>query len=137
MVPKIKRAPDKSPYFLNVDLEIIAHNPLDALIREMGRRVVVLFYGPIAGRRVLVLETARTHKNPDSAIGALCAMVEQFTPGTRRIWRAARKHFDVGYELRSTERFSRFTLRPETLRRAASLGSFLMVTYYRGVEREP
>ena len=122
------------PYFLNVDLEIEAASSLDSLAAEMGKRVVVLHSGPITKprRHLLVLESARQHRGPDAAIHALCSAVERLSPAARRIWNAARKEFDVGYDLRPSERSSRFTLRSDTLERVMKLGASLAVSHYRG-----
>jgi hypothetical protein len=121
------------PYFLNVDLEIESASKLDSLAAAMGKRVVILHSGPGSKRRyLLALESSSQHKGADATIYALCALVEGLPPAVRRIWGAARKEFDVGYELRPSERSSRFTLRPDTLERMARVGATLAVTYYRG-----
>ena len=120
------------PQFLNVDLEIWSASNLDSLAAEMGKRVWVLHCGPAPKRHLLAVEISRWRKDPDSAIHALCAMVEKLSPASCRIWKAARKQFDVGYELRTAERSSRFALRPDTLARVSRLGASLAVTYYRG-----
>ncbi len=122
------------PYFLNVDLEIESASSLAPLARAMGKRVVVLHSGPAANTKhhLLVLESSRQHRGPDAAIHALCAAVESLSPAGRRVWDAARKEFDVGYDLRPSERSSRFTLRSDTLKRLANLGATLAVSYYRG-----
>ena len=120
------------PHFLNVDLEIWSASKLNSLAAEMGKRVWVLHCGPAPKRHLLAVEISRWRKDPDSAIHALCAVVESLTPSSRRTWNAARKEFDVGYELRTAERSSHFTLRPDTLARVSSLGASLAVTYYRG-----
>lgn len=100
----------------------------------MGKRVDVLYSGPVpkSRRYLLAVENARYFKSPDVTIHALCAVVEGLSPAARRIWRAAHKQFDVGYELRLSERLSRFSLRPDTLERVAKLGATLTVTCYRG-----
>jgi len=118
--------------FLNVDLDIWSVSKLDFLAAEMGNRVFVLFCGPAPKRQLLSLESSRLCRNPDTAIHALCAVVETLSPAARRLWRAARKEFDVGYALRPSERASHFSLRPDTLQRIAKLGATLTVTYYRG-----
>ena len=122
-----------TPCFLNVDLDIESRSRLDSLAADMGKRVFVLQSGPAtnATRHLLRLECSRTHKGPDATIHTLCSAVEKLSPASRRIWDAARKEFNVGYELRSSERLSWFTLRPDTLLRVASLGASLTVTYYR------
>src|SRR5688500_1629354 len=117
--------------FLTVDLEIWASSKLDSVVAEMGDRVSVFFCGPAPKRQLLALENSRYYKNPDTAIHALCKVVEALSPSALRIWKAARKEFDVGYALRRSERSSRFSLRPDTLQRIAKLGGTLTVTYDR------
>jgi hypothetical protein len=119
--------------FLNVDLEIVSASKLDALAAEMGRRVVVLHSGPAARPRHqrLLLESSRYLRNPDTVIHALCSVVEGLSPTSRRLWKRARKEFDVGYELRRSESLLRFSIRPDTLERVAALGARLTVTCYR------
>ena len=121
-------------YFLNVDLEIESALKLDSLAAQMGKRVIVLYSGPASKRKrhLLALESSRQHRGPNATIHALCAVVESLRPAARRIWSAARKEFHVGYELRPSDRSSRFTLRPDTLERMARLSATLGVTYYRG-----
>jgi hypothetical protein len=126
-----------TPCFLNVDLEIVSSTSLNSLARDMGRRVIVLHSGPFERRHLLVLESSRQHKKPDAAIGALCSAIEHLAPATKSIWDGARKDFDIGYELRSSERASRFTLRPDTLERVARLGATLTMTCYREDNAEP
>lgn len=119
--------------FLNVDLDINSATKLNSLVVEMGKRVVVLHSGRVSGkkRHLLRLESAGEYDGPDATIHVLCGVVESLSPAARRVWNAARKEFNVGYELRPSERYSRFSLRPDTLERMAELGARLVVTYYR------
>jgi hypothetical protein len=118
------------PDFLNVDLEIWSASKLDGLSAEMGEGVSVHYCGPAPKRHLLAVANSRYYKNPDSAIHALCKVIESLSPRGRRIWSASRKAFDVGYSLRPSERASHFSLRPDTLARVAALGATLAVTYY-------
>jgi len=128
-----RRSSVKHSNFLNVDLEIDSASKLDALGTAMGKRVVVLHCVPKPTRRhFLVVESSRQNQGADATIHSLCAVIESLPAAARRIWNAARKTFDVGYELRPGERSSGFTLRPDTLERIAKLGATLAVTYYRG-----
>ena len=97
---------------------------------EMGERVLVHYCGPAPKRHLLAVHASRYFKSPDSAIHALCKVIESLSPAGRRIWRASRKAFDVGYSMRPSERSSHFSLRPDTLARVAALGGTLAVTYY-------
>ena len=121
------------PCFLNVDLEVESASPLDGLVAELGRRVVVLHSDRIAKskRYLFMLESSREYKGPDATIHALCSAIEDLSPAARRVWRAARKEFDIGYELRASERSSRFMLRQDTLERLTKLGASIAVSYYR------
>src|SRR5665213_1937752 len=120
------------PHFRNVDLDIVStsKSKLDVLAIEMGRSVTILHACPVRKRHLLVLESSLQHKGPDDAINALCSAIERLSPNARRIWDAARKEFDVGCELRDSERMSRFTLRLDTLQRLATLGATLAATCY-------
>jgi hypothetical protein len=121
------------PRFLNVDLEIESRTELNSLAADMGEKVVVLYSGPIPrkNRHLLAIEASRFPRGPDATIRALCAVIEGLNPKARTIWKAGRKTFDVGFELRPSERVSRFTFRSDTLTRIANLGATLTVTYYR------
>jgi hypothetical protein len=120
------------PDFLNVDLEIWSASKLDGLLAEMRERVSVRHCGPAPKRHLLAVANSRYYKNPDSAIHALCKVVESLSAAGCRTWSASRKTFDVGYSLRPSERSSHFSLRPDTLARVSGLGASLAVTYYRG-----
>jgi hypothetical protein len=121
------------PYFLNVDLEIWSASKPSWIAEAMGKRVTVLYSGPFGARRYfLALETSHSHKSADATIHDLCAIVESLPSTARRLWNTSRRQFDVGYELRVRERFSQFSLRPNTLERISKLGATLTVTYYRG-----
>ena len=120
------------PDFLNVDLEIWSPKKLDGLLAEMGERVSLHHCGPAPKRHLLAVANARHYKSPDSAIHALCELIESLSPAGRRTWSASRKTFDVGYSLRPSERSSHFSLRADTLSRVSGLEASLAVTYYRG-----
>ena len=126
-----------TPCFLNVDLDITSRSKLDSLAAAMGNAVIVLYSGPVQGRHLLVLESSREHIGPDATIRALCTVVEKLPSDARSDWYAAHKEFNVGYELRASELFSQFRLRPDTLHRVANLGATLAVTYYRSDDAEP
>ncbi|MCW5550551.1 MAG: hypothetical protein KIS67_00150 [Verrucomicrobiae bacterium] len=127
----------KAP-FLNVDLDIESTSKLGSLVVEMGKRVVVLHSGRVSKskRNLLRLESAGEHNGPDATIHGLCKVVESLSPAARRVWDAARKEFNVGHELRRSERDSFFSLRSDTLARIAKLGAKLVVTYYRGESKK-
>ncbi|HTL17158.1 MAG TPA: hypothetical protein VL793_07970 [Patescibacteria group bacterium] len=117
--------------YLNVDLDIRSKSNLDSLLIEMGRKVAVMHCGPVGNRYLLAVETAASHKDPDSSIHGLCDIIEEFSRSAREMWDDAVKQFDVGFEWKPRERASNFSLRPDTLQRMAKLGATLTVTHYR------
>jgi len=121
---------DTTAQFLNVDLDIRSKTELGPVLKDMGRRVAVMHSGPVGPRHLLAVETARTYKNPDATVHALCEIVENLSPTASRLWNAAEKHFDIGYEIPPKMPASRFSLRPDTLLRVARLGAALVVTHY-------
>jgi hypothetical protein len=129
----------KPPYFLNVDLDIESKSSLRPLARELGKRVSVMFSGLINGKHCLFIETAGAERGQDMIIQALCAVIEDLSVRSRRVWDAAeRKEFDLGYESRlSSQRANRFRIRPGTLRRMADLGASVAVTLYSEEKGEP
>jgi len=119
------------PYFLNVDLEIESDSKLDSLAAAMGRQVGVLHSGPGRKKRhLLTMEIDGSRRSPDSTIKAFCSLIEKLPAASRRIWTAAHKVFDAGFEHRKSQRYSGYKFRPETLRRIAKLGATLAVTFY-------
>jgi hypothetical protein len=114
-----------------VDLEIESNARLDLLVAELGQQVRILHRGPgQAKRHLLTLETARSYRGADATIGALCSLIEGLSAPAQRLWNRSQKAFDIGRELRPSERSSRITIQPETLRRVVGLGATLAVTYY-------
>ena len=122
----------RKPQFLNVDLEIQSVSKLEPLAAAMGKRVMVLHCGLGHKPRLnlLVVEVSGFRKTADSTIHRLCAIVETLPPAAGRLWRGAKKQFDVGWELPPSQRFYQFSLRPETLARIAKLDATLTVTCY-------
>lgn len=123
--------------FLNVDLEITSRSRLDPLLAELGKLVCVVQAHRVRGRNILTLESCRSHRGPDGAVHALCSAIERLSPASKRLWKAARKEFDIGYDLEVSGRSARVTLRPDTLKRIAALGGRLTFTFYRAEDPKP
>jgi len=129
----------KSPYFLNVDLDIESNTPLRSLAREWGDNVVILFSGRMKGRYYLHVECEGANRNQDATLNALCALVEGLSVDAKRVWDAARvKEFNLGYDTRFSSQDAKYNylrIRSGTLRRIARLGASVAVTLYR--EEDP
>ena len=122
--------------FLNVDLDIQSSSKLDGLAAEMGDAVYVLYCGPGANRgsrkkqQFLVVESARSHKTPEAAIRVLCRAVAKLSPKSRVIWDAARKSFNLGYDVTPEYGTGTVLLSPKTLELIQKLGGELVFTCY-------
>ena len=120
------------PHFCNVDLDIESKFDLSDLRTALGRKIFVLT-GPPAnpGCFLLRLETVPQFNNPDDTICAFCSLLERLPPKAKRAWRSAhKKEFDIGHDIAQSQIASQFSLRSETLRRVASLGATLGITFY-------
>ena len=119
------------PEFRNVDLEIVSVSNLQSLAEEMESRVSVLYCGPFEGRRkLLAIEAGVMVKNPDTAIHALCKVVESLSRDSRRVWDRAKKVFDIGCEMHPSSDAPRIELRADTLARVAALKASIGFTSY-------
>ena len=125
--------------FLNVDVELVSPRKLDALVKELGDRVIVLHSGPPPKKHrgyfvSMEICGVRRSRNPNIIIHGLCALIEKLSPAGRRLWDDAEKAFDVGCEILAKDKRVEFALRPDTIQRIGSLGASLAVTCYRGGE---
>ena len=118
--------------FLNVDLEIDSTTKLEPLVKELEDKVFILYSGPGPNPKhhFLVVESKSEHKDPDSAIRALCSIVEELPPASRRIWAKAKKVFDVGYIFDPEGQSMGFSLETKTLQRITGCRAKLAMTCY-------
>ena len=133
--------------FLNVDLEIRSRSSLDSVARAMGNKVSVLYLGTVSPRQFLLsVETAKNCKAADRAIHDLCSIVESLPDFEKGIWNKSKKVFDIGYDFDSDapgsgngEKEKRMpnaiSLRNDTLKRMADLGSTMTITLYKNENR--
>lgn len=122
----------EAPHFCNVDLDIESKFDLSDLRTALGRKVFVLT-GPPAnpGCFLLRLETVPQYNNPDDTICAFCSSLERLPAKAKRAWRwAHKKEFDIGHDIAQSQIASQFSLCGETLKRVASLGATLGITFY-------
>jgi hypothetical protein len=124
--------------FLNVDLEIEASVPLDALAVEMGEAVLVMHSGPSEGNgHLLCLESSGRSDTPDDTARALCRAVEQLSTNGRKLWDTAdKKHFDAGYQIPIEARSVHGALEIKTLERIVALGATVAFSCYRSDDSE-
>lgn len=121
--------------FLNVDLDINSRSSLEPLLQELDERVAVLYSESKPRKHFAVIEVARLWRKPtaDKTIAALCDLIENLSPKSRRIWKLShQKIFNIGVELPANERATYSSISNDSLSKISSLGATLILTCYRG-----
>jgi hypothetical protein len=117
-------------HFMNVDLEIVAREPLDAVAADLGDDVFVMHCGPTERGYLASFEIPGNSADADTTVGHLCFLIESLGDEARALWNRARgRSFDLGYESGSCPRFVS-TLRAETVKRVAALEAEIVITIY-------
>src|SRR3990172_2448197 len=119
--------------FLNVDLDIIARTPLDALVGAFGDKVDVLHVGRWGRRYGAHVEVAGSgyRGHADLLIRRLVALVNALPRSRRKLWDGAQsREFNVGIEAAAKSRTFEFRLEPETLAAVADVAGRIVVTVY-------
>jgi hypothetical protein len=127
------------PRFLAVDLDIESKEDLAPLVADLGERAIVLHSGPTEDGNLLSVQSACDTGTPDSAISAICQMIEALSPQGRRYWETAtRRTLDVGVEVNSSLSRSALFLNPDSVKRVAAIGATLAFTiYHEGDTEQP
>ena len=117
--------------FLNVDLDIWSHAPLDRLVAAFGRKAIVLHTGKEGKRYAAHLELASSAAGADDAIRRFTAIVESLPRSSRTTWRQARvRQFNVGVQAGSAPHAHELRLRPSTVEAAGRVGAQIAFTVY-------
>ncbi len=122
-----------TPYFLNVDFELIlkSKSNVGSIVAGLGSRVMVIDQRSLGGgKHVCAFELPGRSTNPDGTIHGFCNIFEKLPLKLRGILAKGKKEFDIGFEFLPDARFSKFVLRQDTLQRVAKLGATLAVTFY-------
>ena len=126
--------------FLNVDLEVVARQPLDALIDDLGEDVAVLYHGTAKDNRWMVsfeLNTGRT-ESAESAIDGFCELLDYLEAEAKAVWDSAvSRTFDIGYESGTKPRSFQSVIHPQMIERIAALNAGIVVTIYPPVKNDP
>lgn len=117
--------------FLNVDLDIRSHAPLDTLVKALGRTVFVLYVGREGRHFVAHLETTKPSSDPDRLIHRFVVLVKRLPPAERRLWdQADHREFNVGIQASTAPASYELHLEPSTVGDVASVNAGIGVTVY-------
>jgi hypothetical protein len=92
----------KTPYFANVDLEIVSGGHLQMLIDVFGERVMNLYHGLHEGEGQLAtfeLEIETAEETAEARILGFCELIESLPAAARAEWdRTSRRTLDIGVQ---------------------------------------
>ena len=117
--------------FINVDLEIEAHESLKPIADYFGEDVSVLGCGKWGEHYQAAFEIAGGIGDAESIIGYFCTLIESLGEDETRIWAGAfRKEFNIGYESGLEPRSYESVIRSETISRISGVGASVKITIY-------
>ena len=123
---------DEGTRFLNVDLDIIARVPLDAVVEAFGEKAFVLYVGRRGRLYSAHVEMSDSYRdNADQLIKKILALVKRLPRDTRRIWdQAISREFNIGIEAAHKSPVYVLRLKQDTLRDVISVNGTIVVTVY-------
>lgn len=127
----------KQTHYLNVDLDIYSKSDLRPLVVTLGKKVSVLFVGREKRSYSTHLELMG-HRNADSTIRGLCALIQSLPPAERKLWSQAKvREFNIGVQGAARPTSYEITLKEETVKATAELGARIGVTIYGRLKKAP
>jgi hypothetical protein len=121
--------------FLNVDLDIFAKVPLDAIVEAFGDDVIVLHAGRRGRRYSAHVELSHSGRESaqqaDRVVRQLVRLVDRLPRRARRLWNQAdAREFNLGIEAAARSRVFELRLHPATLEAVAKVDGRIVVTVY-------
>lgn len=117
--------------FLNADLELIYDEEPRHLLRELKRKVIVLYSGSDPRGHLVALELNCYFKDPLKMMNHWVKLLNSLSVRARRELRAARSMvFDLGFDVDSSQRCDRVELPAPLLSAIAKFGAGYIVTLY-------
>jgi len=119
--------------FLNVDLEMIFAVEPKTLLRDLGRRVIVLYSGEHPKGHFVGLELNRYIKDPCKALRRWLRILGMLTPNAKReLRKATSRTFDFGFEvIPDNTHLVQIKLPPDLLAGLAELGAGYTISLYK------
>jgi len=117
--------------FLNADLELIYDEEPRRLLRELKRKVIVLYSGSDPRGHLVALELNCYFKDPLKMMNRWVKLLNSLSVPARRELRAAQSMvFDLGFDVDDSQRLDRIELPAPLLSAVAKLGAGYIVTLY-------
>ena len=117
--------------FLNVDLDMMFDKEPKVLLRELKRRVIVLYSGEHLKGHLVALELNSLTRDAHKTMCRWIKLLGTLSPAAQREFRqASSRAFDLGYEVGGEEKSVQIELPKEHLAELAKLGASYAVTLY-------
>jgi hypothetical protein len=117
--------------FLNADLELIYDEEPRRLLRELKRKVIVLYSGDHPRGHLVALELNCYFNAPLKMMNRWVKLLNSLSVPARRELRAARSMvFDLGFDVDNGQRHDRVELPAPMLSAIAKLGAGYIVSLY-------
>jgi hypothetical protein len=130
MRPRFRSEPT---HYLNVDLDIFASVPLDAMVQAMGDEAFGLYVGGKPRKYEAHIELASSHigKSADDTILGLTRLVQRLPPRHRKTWDSAQtREFNVGIQAGLEPHGFELRLQRRTWNAISRVSGTLVVTIY-------
>lgn len=117
--------------FCNVDLEVMFSKEPKVLLRELGRKVIVLYSGAHPKGHLVALELSSFTRDAHKTMRRWIKLLGTLSPAAQREYRKAfSRVFDLGFEVSMAEKSVQIELPKEHLAALAKLGASYVVTLY-------
>lgn len=118
-------------HFLNVDLDLLFADEPKLLLRELGRKVVVLYSGEDPRGHLVVLELSGNTRHPVNALRKWIRLLSTFSPKAKREFlKATSRTFDLGFNVGNDRKFHQIKLPSDLLAQLARWGAGYTITLY-------
>ena len=121
----------KEMIFLNVDLDLVSRSDLQPLVTALEPGAFALHVGHEKRTYTAHLELFKFPKNPDGAIRAFAALIQNLSRAERKLWDTAKvRDFNIGVQSAMQPRAFEIKLMPGTLGIASVLRARIVFTVY-------
>lgn len=118
-------------HFLNVDLDMLFKKKPKILLRELGRRVAVLYSGEHPKGHLVALELSSHETNAHKTLRKWIRLLGRLSPESKQEFNnALSRVFDLGFDVADGGRSDRIELPKELLEKLATLGASHAITLY-------
>lgn len=118
-------------HFLNVDLDLLFAEEPKLLLRELGRKVIVLYSGEDPRGHLVVLELSGFPRHPEKALRKWIKLLSTLSPKAKREFlKATSRTFDLGFDVGHHKNSHQIKLPPDLLTGLARWGAGYTITLY-------